>query len=188
MKDLGNAAIDSRVGGSMKIARPKAVEDLLDLAVIAREEGRRVIFFCSCSEIRYCHRKRVGDLALKAAERRGLKLEVVEWPGGDPKDVDCPSIHVSEDIYKDILRGRKTIPLGGNDAKYLYASLPWGTILNVKSKGRNLPVSVEPARCDASGWALPIFLFDVEETDTSQLLKPYVREERKQRGLEPRLV
>jgi hypothetical protein len=47
MKSLGNKAIEDDTLDSMQIAEPKAVKDLLDLAVHeTNENNRRLIFFC----------------------------------------------------------------------------------------------------------------------------------------------
>jgi hypothetical protein len=59
-------------------------------------EKRRSILFCSCLEATLreddglpgCHRVPVTGLLWKAVRRRGLWLEVVQWPGGAPKTVE----------------------------------------------------------------------------------------------------
>jgi hypothetical protein len=50
-----------------------------------------VIFFCACKDVRRCHRARVARLLLKAADRRRVRLSVVEWPGGEPKTISLPA-------------------------------------------------------------------------------------------------
>lgn len=84
MKDLGNAAYKE---GKLEIANPAAANDLLDHALEAAESDRRVIFFCSCAspwDAGFCHRRKVGKLLLALARKRGVRIQVAEWPGGMP--------------------------------------------------------------------------------------------------------
>ncbi len=83
MKGLGNQAVADKTE-RMKIANPKAAADLLDLATKAAKDRRRVIFFCACETPAYCHRYEVARLALREVTKRGLDVEIVEWPGGEP--------------------------------------------------------------------------------------------------------
>jgi hypothetical protein len=82
LKELGNRAIAD--GGEWVLNDERGLETLLDLAVVGHAAGRRVVFFCSCGvPPNDCHRHRLVATALPArAARRGLDLEVVEWPGG----------------------------------------------------------------------------------------------------------
>ncbi|MEX0716184.1 MAG: hypothetical protein WD066_06350 [Planctomycetaceae bacterium] len=89
MKGLGNEQIGSRTGPRIRIHEPAAADDLLDLIFEANDDGRRVIFFCSCEWPKqegkiHCHRTTVGTLLLRSARKRDVRLEVVEWPGGKP--------------------------------------------------------------------------------------------------------
>src|ERR1035438_1266730 len=45
MPALGNKRIVTRTGKGIQIAKPEAVEELLDLAIRANRENRRLIFF-----------------------------------------------------------------------------------------------------------------------------------------------
>ena len=85
LKALGNRAIAD--GGDWVLDDKRGLDTLLDLAEQARAERRRVVFFCSCGvPPNDCHRHRLVATALPArAARRGLDLEVAEWPGGAPQ-------------------------------------------------------------------------------------------------------
>ena len=48
MKSLGNRFIVTRTGPHIQIAEPSAANELLDLALKAREHKQRVLFFCGC--------------------------------------------------------------------------------------------------------------------------------------------
>ena len=48
IKALGNKQIETRTGPRIQIAEPRAVNELLDLANVAAEDQRRLIFFCGC--------------------------------------------------------------------------------------------------------------------------------------------
>src|ERR1035438_8590829 len=90
MKSLGNKFIQTRTGPFVQIAEPSAADELLDLALESANHKQRLLFFCSCQwpmcdgEIA-SHRSTVAELVLKAAQRRGEHVEIVEWPGGEPK-------------------------------------------------------------------------------------------------------
>src|SRR5262249_47202480 len=89
MSGLGNVGILDK--SRIKIKNPKDAEKLLDEAIQAADQNRRVVFFCACeipkSYHRRCHRRDVAGLVLKAAKRRKVPVEIVEWPGGDPSEV-----------------------------------------------------------------------------------------------------
>ena len=114
MKDLGNCQIVTKTGPGIQIANPKAANDLLDLAIEAEENNQRVIFFCSCPWPRVngrvaCHRTTVGTLLLAAARRRGVHIEIVEWPGGKPRRM---RIAVAPKLFRSLVRGATGIPAG----------------------------------------------------------------------------
>ena len=90
MRGLGNKHVETRTGPAIQIADPSAAEDLLDLTMEAARANRRVIFFCSCERPvsnggMECHRVTVAKLLRECASRRGVQLETVEWPGGEPR-------------------------------------------------------------------------------------------------------
>jgi hypothetical protein len=77
MRGLGNQAILD--GGETRLADPKTVGELLDLAVESHRLQRRVIFFCACKaprsgKERTCHRDLVAELLVKEARRRDRAL------------------------------------------------------------------------------------------------------------------
>jgi len=93
MKALGNKFIQTRTGPHIQIADPLAVDTLLDLALESARNKQRLLFFCSCQWPRCdgkinCHRSTVAGLVLKAAKKRGVQVEIVEWPGGKPKQIE----------------------------------------------------------------------------------------------------
>jgi hypothetical protein len=74
----------------MEIADPGAVNNLLEHILQANDQKRRVLFFCACEypgtvHSPNCHRTEVAGLLLKAAHRKGVRLTVAEWPGGEPR-------------------------------------------------------------------------------------------------------
>ena len=89
MKALGNRSIITK-RGRMEIADPNAANDLLEHVLQAHNQKRRVLIFCACEypgtvHSPSCHRATVAGLLLKAAHRKGVRLRVAEWPGGEPR-------------------------------------------------------------------------------------------------------
>lgn len=79
---------------------------MLDLAVQeAKENNRRLIFFCGCQfpkdgkEIT-CHRAEVCKLLLAEAKKRKQPTEVVEWPGNEPSHLD---VELSPEEFKAVV-------------------------------------------------------------------------------------
>jgi len=74
MGDLGNLAIATGSDG-VQIKKPAAVSELLDLALRAADERRRVLFYCAC-EFPWidgklaCHRLTITNLLLAHATYR----------------------------------------------------------------------------------------------------------------------
>jgi hypothetical protein len=178
MKSLGNRHILTRTGPFIQIAEPAAAADLLALAVSAGERRRRVLFFCSCEWPREdgktaCHRDIIADLVLSEARKRGCDVEVVEWPGGDPAEIE---LEVTPAVLKSVKQGRATVPLGRIESPAslaAFAGLPWGSGVTLRCGASALWIASGPARCQPDGWVLPVF------TETAVNL-------RHQRGLEPR--
>jgi hypothetical protein len=99
MKSLGNKFIETRTGPNIQIADPAAADELLDLAIESARHKQRLLFFCSCQWPRCdgkiaCHRTTVAGLVLKAARKRGVSVEIVEWPGGDPVHLPLPGVRL----------------------------------------------------------------------------------------------
>jgi hypothetical protein len=161
MKALGNKRIETGTGPRIQIAEPEAAEELLDRAVEAARTKRRLLFFCSCLSPKidggvHCHRAEVGRLLLKAAKRRGIKAEVVEWPGGKPSTID---VQVPPKVFTAVFNGRMLIPLGEDNDVVEVAGLPWCSIANVRSGSRSIYRLVGPAIARTHGWALPIMFW-----------------------------
>jgi hypothetical protein len=151
MPALGNRHILTRQGPFIQIADPAAAEDLLDLALAAAR--RRLLFFCSCPWPRQdgqiaCHRAAIAGLVLEAARRRGIALEVIEWPGGGP--VEYPLNATPQQAQA--ARSRVTLPLGAQVNLAEVGALPWGSCLRLSASTR----LTGPARWQPRGWALPL--------------------------------
>ena len=111
MPSLGNQFIVSGTGPGIQIAEPQAAGGLLDLALELARHRQRVLFFCSCQRPRCegeiaCHSATVAALVMKAARKRGDQVEVVEWPGGDPKRID---LEVTAKDFAAVRKGRLSI-------------------------------------------------------------------------------
>jgi hypothetical protein len=90
---LGNRSV--RDGGSEKIVvdEPTAAAQLLDLAVEGAGKKQRLLIFCSCkfpgpTASPTCHRRKVANLVLAQATRRRVPIDIVEWPGGEPRPIE----------------------------------------------------------------------------------------------------
>jgi hypothetical protein len=187
MKSLGNKFIQTRTGPFIQIAEPSAADTLLDLALESARNKQRLLFFCSCQwpmcdgEIA-CHRSSVAELVLQAAKRRGEHVEIVEWPGGEPKQID---LDVTPEIFASVRKGRMTVPLGKQPDLAVVAGLPWGSIATVHSAADKLYRIVGPAIWQIDKWSLPVFPTDAEglagcETEALNM--------RRSLGLEPASV
>jgi hypothetical protein len=164
MKSLGNDFIQSRSGPHIQIADPGAADDLLELALRSARERRRLLFFCSCQWPRCdgeiaCHRTTVAGLVLESAMRQGVPVEVVEWPGGEPKHID---LGVTPEVFAAVRKGRMSVPLGNEPDLALVAGLPWCSILTLHADDNELHRVVGPAIRHRDEWVLPILyrIFD----------------------------
>jgi hypothetical protein len=167
MKSLGNRFIQTRTGPTIQIAEPSAADELLDLALESAARRQRLLFFCSCQwpccdgDIA-CHRTTVAGLILTAAKKRTVPVEVVEWPGGEPRQID---LDVTPQVFAAVRKGRMTVPLGNQADLAEVAGLPWCSGATLRSKGEKLHRLVGPAIRQKDQWALPI-LFHDSEPDT----------------------
>src|ERR1019366_9161049 len=164
MKSLGNKFIQTRTGPDIQIAEPSAANELLDLALDSAGDKQRLLFFCSCQWPRCdgeiaCHRCTVAELVLKAAQKRDESVEIVEWPGGEPKEID---LDVTPEVFASVRKGRMTVPLGQQPDLAVVAGLPWGSIATVHSAGNKLYRIVGPAIWQTEKWSLPVFLSDAD--------------------------
>ena len=78
MEDLGNLTIATG-GRGVRIKNPAAVSELLERAVQAAGERRRVIFYCACEFPRLdgklaCHRLEITDRLLAHAKKIGRSI------------------------------------------------------------------------------------------------------------------
>lgn len=158
MKSLGNKFIQTRTGPNIQIAEPAAVDDLLDLAIGLGRRKQRLLFFCSCQWPRWdgeiaCHRGTVAELVLAAAMKSGVPVEIVEWPGGEPSQID---LDVTPQVFASVRKGRMTVPLGERPALAEVAGLPWCSIATLQAKGEKPHRVVGPAISQTTGWALPV--------------------------------
>jgi hypothetical protein len=151
MQDLGNQAVADGTDGIV-IRNPAAAADLLDLA--ASNSDRRVIFFCSCDQPSGCHRNTVAHLVVREARRRRAAVEVVEWPGGEPGELefDFPAAVVRRAIRSDLTR----VPVPAGMSIGAASSIPWGTVMHLRAGAERAVAVVGPARFDSHGAHLPV--------------------------------
>jgi hypothetical protein len=163
MQDLGNLAIATGRGG-IRIKNPAAVAELLELAVRAADQRRRLIFYCACefpwfNGMMNCHRRLVADLLLAHAEKVGRPISVVEWPGGEAIEA---RLEVDRKLFRAVMGGRKGIPFSSSRLND-FAGLPWGSVVAVECEGGGTigHLLVRPPRFAASKtgagfWYLPV--------------------------------
>jgi hypothetical protein len=159
IKALGNKQIETRSGPRIQIAKPSAVNELLDLAIEAAEDHRRLIFFCSCEFPRCdgrvnCHRTTVAALAITAAKRRGLNIEIVEWPGGNPSRLD---LTIDSKSFNDLLRGMFNLPTASMALRNS-AAIAWGSTATISADGQRVNAVIGPAQFRRRAWQLPVFV------------------------------
>ncbi|HOU89965.1 MAG TPA: hypothetical protein PLU22_02915 [Polyangiaceae bacterium] len=186
MKGLGNAAIG---GGTreIRIHDPSQAEVLLDLVERLAADKRRVLFFCGCAypgtlEQPGCHRVHVGELLLRAAERRRVPLTVVEWPGGEPvvREVQCDDAALAG-----VLRGKVHLDLPNGISLTEAAAFPLGTQLHLEGPTASCAVVVGPAVFRAGKWQIPLYWRFEELGD---VLAEAAAKERDAAGVNPRSV
>ena len=169
MQKLGNQAIIDTHLKNITIRDPREANTLLDFAIESMKYKRRIIYYCACEvpgNPRYdrhrCHRYDVGNLLLKEAKKRGIKLEVVEWPGGKAKHI---KIKTSEDVIKKISNEKRFIPLSKTTAFKKYGGLPYGSIVEFISKSSNSKKIkiIDTIKYVDNVWVLPIWLWPPED-------------------------
>lgn len=159
MKGLGNRRVETKSGPRIHIADPEAAELLLDLALYANQHEQRLLFYCACEtpyvegDSRSCHRVTVARLVREAARGRGLSIETVEWPGGNPVSTE---LTVDATILRAVRRGRLSIPVTPGKALAKYAGLPWGSAVHLLSGNEALWALAGPAKHSAGKWQLPV--------------------------------
>lgn len=160
MKWLGNRSIveETENRRRIKIDHPEGAHSLLDLAMLAASEKRRVIFFCACQwpkcagKVR-CHRWEVGRLVLAAAKQRGIAAEVVEWPGGKARSLD---LEVSEQLLRKVANGQRNIPLPREVDPAEMGGPAWCTIATLRSGNDFVRVLVGHVVAQDEQWSLQV--------------------------------
>ncbi len=161
MRSLGNKFIQTRTGPNIQIADPGAADKLLALGIESARRQQRLLFFCSCQWPRcdgeiHCHRATVAELVLASAKKRGVPVKIVEWPGGEPSQID---LDVTPQMFAAVRKGRMTVPLGDGPDLAKVGGLPWGSIATLQASGEKLHRIVGHAISQTTGWALPVFPF-----------------------------
>ncbi len=189
LKALGNQSIVEDTGRRIQIKDPAAAERLLDEGLAAADDKQRLIFFCACAypdePEKQCHRWVVAGLLLKAARRRKVPLQIVEWPGGEPQVVD---LAVTDVAAQKLLRGGRSIPLASKTTLAEFAGLPWGTVIQINSPNYSFPVMTGPARYSGGKWYLPVPEATADLAISTERLVHYARKWRKAMGLDARVV
>lgn len=155
MKGLGNQAIVDDTVGDLLIKDPREAKTLLDLAINSLKLDRRVIFYCACEAPDICHRHTVGALLLKEAKKRGIALEVIEWPGGRVQYIKETT---SNGMIMKIVKGQKNYPLSDTADLRKYGALAWGSIVELSSDSIKLAFISGPIKYVNNGWALPVVI------------------------------
>lgn len=163
LQELGNEEIATG-GTGVRIKNPAAVAKLLELAVNAAGENRRVIFYCACEFPKLqgdlaCHRLTIAELLLNHAKSVGKAVTVIEWPGGQPNQT---RLKVDRKLFAGLMNGaRKSIPFN-RERLPEFAGLPWASLAVIESEdGASGHVLVGPARFATSKshdgyWYLPV--------------------------------
>jgi hypothetical protein len=189
MKTLGNRSVITKKR-RMEIADPNAADDLLEHVLQAHGQKRRMLFFCACEypgtvHSPNCHRAAVAGLLLKAAHRKGVRLTVAEWPGGEPK---TDELRTSPEEVKKVLRGasRVRLPKLSLKDRRKFAELPWCSRLRLSSDESSVAIVSGPAKIGQE-WFLPILGPELrKETDTLASLQKTASQLRRSRGYTPR--
>jgi hypothetical protein len=168
MRDLGNASVLDH-GSEIRIKEPAAAKELLGLAV--RNPARRVIFFCACEWAAGCHRTTVAKLVMKAARNDNVDVTLIEWPGGEPRDLN---LTVNGALFRKIARGSQTsLPVAALPKTIDSTTIPWGSTLTLTNEddGATATVLSGPARFDYRGAYLPILEHGASGGDAGDLLR-----------------
>ena len=161
MPTLGNKRILSRTGKRIQIAQPEAANELLDSALAADKEKRRVIFFCSCMWPKFkgktaCHREVVTDLLFAAAKKRKMSLRVVEWPGDERRR---KRIELNAEHFKAVLKGARFVPIPRSVQPDVLNGPAWGSIFTFACGKEAVHRLVGPLIWRKNRWQLQILNF-----------------------------
>jgi len=161
MPGLGNKHIQSRKGPPIQIAKPEEAETLLDVALEAANDNRRIIFFCSCQYPREgnwrCHRTEVGALVLKAAKHRKIELTWVEWRGGEPIRFQ---LETDQKSFRRLHGDGQNIPAPSVLPLSTLAGIPWGSMAEVVTGDDRMKAIVGPAIWRQKQWQFPALYKD----------------------------
>ena len=170
MSSLGNQRVLSHEGERIQIAEPQAAGELLELAILEEKAShRRVIYFCSCQYPciegdTFCHRVEVGSLLLKEAKKLKVKVEVIEWPGGEPLHIDMV---LPAREFKAVAACRQTVQLAKCPEIAELAGLPWMSSATFRCDEEEIHRLVGPACYGTKGWVLPILVWSEEDQPLS---------------------
>jgi hypothetical protein len=187
MKSLGNKAIGQPSGANMEINNPGAVADLFSEAVAHANKKERLLFFCACEyplnpdkEPHKCHRTLVSILLLDEARKRGISMQIVEWPGRLPFVFEVP---VTVNNFDKLRHGNKSIPLGNTPVLEKYGAIPWGSIARIRKEAREdfLLAVTGPAHFSGEWW-LPLPYGVVNQKMSLAELKPRAWKWREKHG------
>jgi len=189
MPDLGNLKILGRPGPAVQIKDERKAADLLHVAINGARTKRRVILFCACEypgiegHQNACHRATVVGLVLTCAKRKGIALELGEWPGGEMK---CSDLALPPGEAKLLLRGRKSISLGKQMPGADVANLAPGSVVRFGSASGHYAVMVGGVRFGSGVWYLPVLSAPASGEAGMHDLISEVRDWRRKHGFEPR--
>ena len=189
MSDLGNMAVRTR-RGPMRLVGGAAVYELLGLMLRAREEDRRVVFFCSCRspcEYAKCHRRLVSRKLIRAAQRLNLALRLEEWPGGGTSRRVTMSLRVQAQQIADLVKGksRRSIDLGRSRPETKLLSLPVGSLVRIQNGRMHMNVSVRKVVLWAGRWRLYFLASFGGPSVTQARLAQQAKNLRRSLGLSP---
>jgi hypothetical protein len=185
MPSLGNPQVRDRRAQN-RVQCKDAAHQLLDLALDAARQRRRVIFFCSCHTLfDGCHRHDVAKWLLQKARQRGYRVLVEGWPGGRPKPSPL-ALKVSASTLEAVRAGRKTIPIPRAASLATLAGLPWGTLVHLRAGDERQACSVGPAAFQRGRWVLPLFPEEQDFEARRQRLRATALRKRRQAKLDPR--
>jgi hypothetical protein len=158
MPNLGNESIKTKQNSQI-IRRPEAASDLLDIAIERAKRRQRVIFFCSCELPCECHRTKVKGLLLREARRRGVNVDIPEWPGTGPITEPVP-VKLAPKVFKLLQRKSVGVYLPRSAPIERLAALPIGTVIQASCGGESQRFAVSCAQPDGKAWCLPILWED----------------------------
>lgn len=158
LKSLGNKRIVTKRGAKVQIANPAGAVELLDVALEAAADRRRVIFFCSCELPRWagkptCHRVAVAKLVVQEAQDRKLPVAVAEWPGQESREID---LALDERTIELVLKNRFAIPLGTKVDLPALGSLGLGSVATLHGGKYTVRRVVDRMVWRKEQWQLPI--------------------------------